>query len=375
MGGRKIMRGVRGLINELYLDDLRQKTHRGQVGQVDRGFVAGGKSFGYQIVKGDGGSRYEIDETEAGWVRWMFERYAEGQSARAIAHEMNRQGVKSARGGTWGVSAVYGCPNKGSGIMNNELYAGRYIWNRSQWVKDPDTGARQRIERPKEEWRIIEVPELRIVSPELWSAARLRMDGPRLHGGRGSGRPTRTLFGGLMKCPHCGSAIIAVNGRQYGCTAHKDRGTTVCPGVYFSRDLAEKRLLGTLKDQWLSATAQKEMEEMVQGIFASMRKQEGKATAGARARSIELDAEIGRLVDAIASVGLSNALQQRLQAAEAEKSRSNCYAYPGQETGSGAGCYQVHKASHDGFTTCTGQRYCEGEEVNCDIVRRYPDHC
>ena len=42
--GRKVMRGVRGLINELYLDDLRHKTQRGMHGQVDRGYIAGGKS-------------------------------------------------------------------------------------------------------------------------------------------------------------------------------------------------------------------------------------------------------------------------------------------------------------------------------------------
>jgi DNA invertase Pin-like site-specific DNA recombinase len=61
MGGRKIMRGVRGLINELYLDDLRYKTHRGQSGQVGRGYIAGGKSYGYDIVKTESGSKYVIN--------------------------------------------------------------------------------------------------------------------------------------------------------------------------------------------------------------------------------------------------------------------------------------------------------------------------
>lgn len=27
-------------------------------------------------------------------------------------------------------------------ILNNDVYAGRVIWNRSKWVKDPDTGRR-----------------------------------------------------------------------------------------------------------------------------------------------------------------------------------------------------------------------------------------
>ena len=38
---RKIYRGMRGLINEIFLDDLRAKTHRGLAGQVERGFTRG----------------------------------------------------------------------------------------------------------------------------------------------------------------------------------------------------------------------------------------------------------------------------------------------------------------------------------------------
>src|SRR6476646_2599580 len=44
--GRKLLRGVRGLISETYLDDLRAKTHRGLAGQIERGYHAGGLSFG-----------------------------------------------------------------------------------------------------------------------------------------------------------------------------------------------------------------------------------------------------------------------------------------------------------------------------------------
>ena len=82
MDSRKIMRGVRGLINEIYLDDLRHKTHRGQSGQVDRGFVAGGKSYGYRAIKTEQGSTFEIDDEQAVWVRWIFTQYAEGWSVQ-----------------------------------------------------------------------------------------------------------------------------------------------------------------------------------------------------------------------------------------------------------------------------------------------------
>ena len=319
MDSRKIMRGVRGLINEIYLDDLRHKTHRGQSGQVDRGFVAGGKSYGYRAIKTEQGSTFEIDDEQAVWVRWIFTQYAEGWSVQRVAHELNRLKIKSPRNGSWAVSALYGAPKKGSGVLNNELYIGRYIWNRSQWVKDPDTGNRQRIDRPADEWKINDVPELRIIDQKLWEAARSRMYGPRQRGGRGAGHPPRTLFGGLMKCPHCGGSIIAINARLYGCTANKDRGTTVCKGISFSRKQTDMQLLGVLRDGLMSDTTLRDIEEQTKIVLAERRKNDSQTASHTMSRLAELDGEINRLVDAIASIGMSDAIKVRLTAAEKER--------------------------------------------------------
>jgi site-specific DNA recombinase len=55
----------------------------------------------------------------------------------------------------------------GLGLLNNEMYIGRYIWNRSAWVKDPESGKRRRRKRDQSEWVVTELPELRIVSQDL----------------------------------------------------------------------------------------------------------------------------------------------------------------------------------------------------------------
>jgi DNA invertase Pin-like site-specific DNA recombinase len=39
---------MRGIVNELYLDDLREKTLRGQIGQKLRGFTVGEATYGYR---------------------------------------------------------------------------------------------------------------------------------------------------------------------------------------------------------------------------------------------------------------------------------------------------------------------------------------
>ena len=41
---------VRGIFNELQLRDLRKKTLRGQLGQKQRGFSVGERTFGYRSV-------------------------------------------------------------------------------------------------------------------------------------------------------------------------------------------------------------------------------------------------------------------------------------------------------------------------------------
>lgn len=317
---RKLTRGMRGLVNEIYLDDLRTKTHRGLAGQVERGYHAGGLSYGYRSIVGEHGHSLEIDPESARWVRWIFEHYASGWSCQRVAAELNRLGVRSPRGNTWAVSAIYGSPRKGSGIVNNELYRGRYVWNRSQWLKDPDTGKRQRLTRPTSEWQMIERAELRIVDEVLWSAVRTRMRAPRRAGGSvGAGPKPRTLLGGLLRCGKCGGAIIAVDAHHYGCAARKDRGPSVCEGLRARRTTVETRVLSVVRDQLLSPTAIVQMQQRIGTALAARLHDGARVIATRQARLAELGDQIGRLVDAVASTGISVALRQRLLDAESER--------------------------------------------------------
>jgi site-specific DNA recombinase len=319
--GRKVMRIARGLVNELYLDDLREKTHRGLAGQFDRGFSAGGRAYGYRSVEAEGGKRLVIDETEADIVREIFRLFAAGQSARSIAHRLNERGVPSPRGGTWAVSALSGDAAKGLGLLNNEMYVGRWVWNKRQWLKDPDTGARRYIDRPREEWQTREMPELRIVTDEVWQQVRARYS-PQSPAAVKRGQPMRTLFGGLLKCAACGGPMIGINSSRYGCGVHKDRGDAVCnSSVTVSRELVDTCLLEELRDELLAPDAVHELQEAVRHLLADDTRSRAATEDTMRKRIRELQGEIARLVDAIAAIGLSNALQDRLRASEGERAR------------------------------------------------------
>ncbi|MEZ2744305.1 recombinase family protein [Halopseudomonas bauzanensis] len=315
--GRKVMRGVRGLINELYLDDLRHKTQRGLHGQVDRGYIAGGKSYGYDIERDDQGSKFVINELQAHWVRWIFEQVAKGRAYRHIVYDLNDKGVPSPRGSSWAVSAIYGSPVKGSGIINNQLYVGRYIWNRSQWIKDPDTGKRQRIERPRHEWREADLPELRIIDDVLWQRVRSRIDfGRNAEGRKAEQRPVSALLSGVLRCPHCAGPLTSFGSTRYGCSRSHDRGKTVCPGFTIGRIRTEKRMLAAVREELLSDDAAAAFEILVSERLKSARAA-GQAQA-LKARHVEIQEEIGRLVDAIARMGMSAPIEQRIRQSERE---------------------------------------------------------
>ena len=319
---RKVLRGVRGLINEIYLDDLRKKTHRGQSGQIERGYIAGGKSYGYDIIKCDGGSRYQINDSEAQWVKYIFKEYSEGASVQSIAHNLNKMGIVSPRKTAWGVSAIYGSPVKGSGILNNRLYIGELVWNRSKWQKNPDTGKRQRIERPKKEWKIIPTPSLRIIDDVIWNKVRNRIDAGRDANGRKRyGRKGISLFGGYLSCPNCHGKLVVVNAVSYGCNRSKDMGKTVCSGFLVNRKILEKKLLSTLKNDLLTEEVAEQFERYFKDEVDRLLNSNQSELLVFESRLKEIESAINKLIDAIMKVGISDALSAKLKSLEEEKNR------------------------------------------------------
>jgi DNA invertase Pin-like site-specific DNA recombinase len=102
--------GVKGLLGALYLQDLAQKTRRGQAGVIRDGRHNGGRSFGYRPMPGKPGV-LTIDEGEANTVRAIFTSYLEGQSPRDIAVALNRDHISGPRGGAWNASTHQRQPN------------------------------------------------------------------------------------------------------------------------------------------------------------------------------------------------------------------------------------------------------------------------
>jgi site-specific DNA recombinase len=228
--------GLKGTMNAMFLKDLADKTRRGLRGRVEKGKSGGGLAYGYQVVKqfdanGEAikGDR-EIDEVQADIIRRIFREYGlENKSPKAIAAQLNEEGIPCPSGKSWGQSTINGNRKRGTGILNNELYIGRLIWNRQRFIKDPATGKRvTRLNEPSE-WIIQDVPEQRIVDSELWEAVKARQKTlDRKSSALWQTNRPQYLLSGLTKCGVCGGGYSKINSTQYGCSAAKNKGDSVC---------------------------------------------------------------------------------------------------------------------------------------------------
>lgn len=324
--GYKLETGLRGLMSEFYLDDLAKKTHRGLMGQALEGYSAGGLAYGYRSTFDGSGHRREIDPEQAKWVRYVFERYAEGASTRQIADELNRQRVPSPRGGTWAHSALYP-DSKGVGMLGNAIYNGRQVWNRTAWIKDPTTGRRRRTMRPKSEWIIIDSPALRIIDDDLWQACSAQAKatkrdtvGRRTAGKNSGGRKGKYLFSGLLRCGQCGAAFTLRGSTYYGCSARNNRGESVCSNsLTVKKTTIERVLLAGIKESLLSEDAFRAFEAEARALLKSAKPD----PSIARRRIADARRDLDNLMAAIKAGIITPTTKSALQHAEAQISEAS----------------------------------------------------
>lgn len=101
---RKVHRTVKNLMNEVYLDDLAERTHRGLEGQARAGNNAGGRAYGYRSVPVEDPSRPDA--------------YGPGSPASLTASKfrlLGRHGIASC-----GVGMACGLPARSQAIRVEE---------------------------------------------------------------------------------------------------------------------------------------------------------------------------------------------------------------------------------------------------------------
>src|SRR3546814_3898501 len=112
----------------------------------------------------------------------IYREYAASRSAQAIAAGLNADGIPGPKGKHWQHTTILGHRKRGTGVLNNELYVGVYVWNRQtfktrhvnlhEMAEMGERCSRSRVARPNapSEHVRAEPPELRILPHELCEA-------------------------------------------------------------------------------------------------------------------------------------------------------------------------------------------------------------
>lgn len=331
-----ILLSVKSAMARAELKQAADRTHRGLKGRVLAGRSGGGKCYGYD--SSDGLRTLNIEQSRV--VVWIFERFRDGASTRAIANELNAKRVPSPgaswnrtqrRGdGRWMQSAIYN-------MLRNRIYVGEVVWNRRQSRKKVRSGKRGFAPRPKDEWIVSKDESLRIVSDDLWNAAhariaqRTREMGEAVKRGMskhqalaaGRGRAPKYLLSTLLVCETCGSKLViaGAKGASYACSGWLNGGESACSNrVRVSREKVEDRVLEGVRSDLLSDEAIAEYRRALRSAMRDRRKAADQTRQASERRRRELEQQIARLVDGIAAGHLpaDGAVGVRLRAAEEE---------------------------------------------------------
>ncbi len=174
-------------------------------GRARAGFHTGGRCYGYTTIPEPDPADAEhpravvrIHPNEAARVRAIFEAYAAGESAHAIAARLNEEhvpapydplGYEKRAGRGWATNQI-------QSLLRNERYIGRVVWNRREFYRDPKTKKRHARLRPENEWITIDAPDLAIVPRDLWDAAQERHRAERR---RVNGKKKVRLLSGFLR--------------------------------------------------------------------------------------------------------------------------------------------------------------------------------
>jgi len=233
---------MHGLQGYMEMNAMRGRMGRGRAGAARRGAVQG-FAYGYNVdLKVSGGDIVRggrtIDEEKADTVKWIFKQYADGMSLTQIVSNLNELGIPSPRKKLWQRAVL--CTRLRSfchekriydywrvGILANEIYIGRYIYDKMSYRKVEAGGEkREAYLRPKSEWKRLEVPHLRIIDDATWNAVQERI--ALLDKQYPSTSPFEEAVPNMdnkidfiMLCPVCNGRLVGDGGERLACSTYK----------------------------------------------------------------------------------------------------------------------------------------------------------
>ncbi|HOX06317.1 MAG TPA: recombinase family protein, partial [Planctomycetota bacterium] len=259
------------------------------------------------------------DSEEAGVVQEIFRDFLDGHSPRSIALGLNRRGVISPRGKTWGRSTIIR-------VLRNPSYKGTLAWNRQTCARfhaaSPD-GQIARIsnpagrykENPESKWVAVDGVWDGLVPAAEWKEANARLKGTRASACRGKGAASAFLASGLLRCT-CGFhfAGCSFNDKDrpgqryeyYRCLGNSERRMVTCTAKRIRRPVVDDYLERRIRELYFEPAAKKavwkDVQEQLDAVLAAASAKD--PCRKDRERLEEVGRRIGRLVEAVAGGAL-----------------------------------------------------------------------
>lgn len=286
----RAMVGILAVFAQLEREQIKERMKLGREGRAKSGkyHCSGRKPTGYDIKDG----ALYINEYEALQIREAFERYAGGESLRAIVRDFIQKGYTT-KNGSWSDGLLYN-------ILVNPLYTGRINSNGMTYAG---------IHEP-------------IVSDALFNQVQKQRRGTNKSKKGESWAANNMLLGGRVWCKRCGARYCAysvkIGGKDYGYyTCYSQRGASPlmvrdpnCKNKRYSARELDMIILGEIKKLEIDAdyirqlssagNAQKEAQAREKAIAAELKK---------------IDEQKNRLIDLYTVGGIDKAaVTQRVDA-------------------------------------------------------------
>jgi site-specific DNA recombinase len=171
----------------------------------------------------------------------------------------------------------------------------------------------------------VPVPELRIVDDALWDAVRVRQaevrlvmsrdaDGNALNGAHRQ----KYLLSGLLACGVCGGGFTIINAHDYGCSAHRSKGTCNNHGR-IRRDELERRVLYGLKERLLAPELVEQFARDFHDEVNRLAAEQSESRAEDEGRLEAVRRKIASMIRAIEDGLYQPSMKARMAELEAEK--------------------------------------------------------
>ena len=209
----KLITYIKGFAAKLEAEKIKERSIRGRKACAREGRMSGGFhiTYGYdyvRVIKGERQARRVINETEASWVRQMYDWLVnEGLSTNQILFRLRAYNAPTKSGKIWNRRSV-------QVILTNPAYMGKtYAFTTAP--------GRKRFTRRQEDW--IEIPDVTpaIISQELFDAAQHQLQVNREKSPRNCKH--EYLLRGHLRCRQCGWVYVGefTGSRFYKCAGRK----------------------------------------------------------------------------------------------------------------------------------------------------------